>query len=376
MFFEVKRYYIFVLGVVALGLSSMGQTIPRDSVSYLAGRMLMVGFKGDSIAPDNPVVSYLRDVRVGGIILFDVDLTGSRRLGSRNITSSQQLKRLTEDLRNIAGYPLLIAADQEGGLVQRLKPEYGFESIPSARYLGGVANPDTTEFWGNRIAEQLVNAGINMNLAPEVDLHRDNCPVIGGLDRSFSGNPDSVVFHAGIMIDAFHSHGIRATLKHFPGHGSATADSHYGLTDVTLTWHENELEPFRQLIDCGKADAIMTAHIFNRNIDADYPATLSHKIITGLLRQKLGYDGLIITDDLYMQGIIDNYSIEQALILAINAGVDMIIVGNNITTGFEPDRPARLVKIIVDAVEDGKIPVSRLIEANRRIDALHGELRK
>ncbi|MCH5247510.1 MAG: glycoside hydrolase family 3 protein [Muribaculaceae bacterium] len=346
------------------------EKLERDSLERLAARMLIVGFKGDVITSDNPVVSYLKDTKVGGIILFDIDLTGTRKLGSRNITGREQLQQLTDSLRHIAGYPVVITADQEGGLVQRLKPQYGYEAVPSAKTIGKIGNVDTTYYWGTVMAKQLKEAGINLNLAPEVDIHKDDCPVIGKLDRSYSIDPDSVALHATVTIDAFHDNGVKVTLKHFPGHGSATADSHYGLTDVTNTWNESELIPFKTLIDLDKADAIMTAHIFNRNLDPDYPATLSKKIITDLLRDQLNYDGVVITDDLYMQGIIDNYSIEEALTLAINAGADMIIVGNNITTGFEADRPAKLVKIIADAVESGDIDVARLQEANLRIDEL------
>lgn len=367
----MKKLVIFALSLLCM-LPAAAEALGRDSLARLAARMLIVGFKGDTITPGNPVIGYLRDVKVGGIILFDVDLTGTKKLGSRNITGRGQLQKLTNDLRQIADYPLIITADQEGGLVQRLKPQYGYEAVPSARHLGSTGRIDSTYFWSELLAKQLVEAGINLNLAPEVDLHNDDCPVIGKLDRAYSTNPDSVALHATAAIDAFHDHGILATLKHFPGHGSAMADSHYGLTDVTPTWTDRELVPFKRIIDSGKADAIMTAHIFNRNIDPDYPATLSEKIITGLLRKRLGYNGVVITDDLYMQGIIDNYAIDKALVLAINAGADMIIVGNNITTGFEADRPARLVEIIVKAVETGQIDASRLIEANARIDALLG----
>ncbi|MDE5858140.1 MAG: hypothetical protein K2H32_07270, partial [Muribaculaceae bacterium] len=154
-----------------------------------------------------------------------------------------------------------------------------------------------------------------------------------------------------------------------PGHGSATSDSHYGLTDVTTTWTPEELIPFKQLINSGQADLIMTAHIFNRQLDPDMPATLSRNILTDLLRNKLGFKGIILSDDMYMQGIIDNYRIEDAVVDAINAGADMLIMGNNISTGFEPDRPARIARIIVNAVKEGRIDPNRLVESNRRIDA-------
>lgn len=343
--------------------------VSDDSLRHMAAKMLMVGFRGNTITPDNPVVGYLKDLKIKTIILFDIDLTGSGEYGSRNITSAEQLAKLTTDLRKIAGGPLLIAVDQEGGRVQRLKPAYGWERIPSAR-VAAAGGPDSVRAAGALSARQLSQAGINLNLAPEADLLVHDCPVIAGLDRAYSANPDSVALFDSIVI-AEHRHlGVATTLKHFPGHGSATSDSHHGFVDVTNTWSERELIPFKRLIDNSMADAIMTAHIFNRKLDADYPASLSEKITDGLLRKTMGFDGLIITDDLYMEAVRDNYSEADFIIHAVNSGADLLCVGNNISTGFEADRPQRLVDIIVGAVRSGRIPLSRLIEANRRIDKM------
>lgn len=367
----------FLLLLLALTVApaawARSQRIDSAEVARLAGRMLMVGFKGDSVAPGCDAERYIRQNRVGGIILFDVDLTGSAKVGSRNITTRPRLKKLTADLQAMADYPLLISADQEGGLVQRLKPRYGFSRIPSALDMAKMPSPQL-ENTLDLLANELADAGINVNLAPEADIHRDDCPVIGGLDRAFSPCPDSVTMLAERFISACRHHGVACAIKHFPGHGSATADSHYGLTAVTANWKPEELKPFRQLIADGNADMVMTAHIFNRNLDPDYPATLSKRIITDVLRDSLGFDGVVLTDDMYMKGIIDNYSIEDAVVRAINAGADMLIMGNNINTGFEPDRPAHIIGVIVDAVRNGRIPVSRLREANRRIDTLARKL--
>ena len=168
---------------------------------------------------------------------------------------------------------------------------------------------------------------------------------------------------------------MACAVKHFPGHGSSAADSHYGLTDVTDTWQPGELHPFRQLIAHGKLDAVMTAHIFNRQLDAELPATLSHSMLTRLLRNRLGFNGVILTDDMYMQGIVDNYAIEDAIVLAINAGADMLVMGNNITTGYEPERPFKVVQMIVDAVKAGKISPERLRESYERIKTLKNRLK-
>lgn len=344
-------------------------TVSADSIRHMAARMLMVGFRGSEITPDNPVTGYIRDLGVETIILFDVDLTSGGGYGSRNITSAEQLKKLTSDLRALSARPLLICADQEGGYVQRLKPAYGWERIPSA-LVASRGGADSVRAAAALSARQLSQAGINLNLAPDADLLINGCPAISGLDRAYSANPDSVALFAGIFVDEHRKHGVATTLKHFPGHGSSQSDSHHGFTDVTNGWTAQELKPFAELISSGHADAIMTAHIFNRNLDPDYPASLSHRITTDLLRDKLGFDGVIITDDLYMEAVYNSYSEEDFIVLAVNSGADLLCVGNNIKTGFEAERPQKLVNIIVNAVLDGRIPVQRLIESNARVDRL------
>ncbi len=370
----MKKY---ILPVVFMAISLVCNAIVlNDSLLrvYVA-EMLIVGFRGDSVETDPDIARILRDVKPGGIILFDVDLTSGGGLGTRNIKSRAQLAHLTAEMKEIADYPLLIAADQEGGLVQRLKPCYGYSPLPAAFYLGTTVNdPDSTLIYAELMAGELSEAGVNMNLAPELDIYRYDCPVIGALSRGYSSNPDSIVFHSEIVIDRLADKKIIAVGKHFPGHGSATSDSHYGLTDVTATWTPAELVPFKKLIDADMLPAIMTAHIFNRNIDGDNPATLSHKTLTGLLRDQLGFNGVIITDDMYMKGIIDNYSIEDAVIKAINAGADMMIMGNNINTGYEAERPEKIVNLIVKAVKDGRIDESRIVDAHKRIQSLRSHL--
>lgn len=351
-------------------------TLPDDTLRKYAAQMLIVGFKGDSIGPDSDAARYVRDLKVGGIILFDIDLTGSAKIGSRNITSKDRLARLTADLRRYAGRDLLIAVDQEGGRVCRLKERYGFLPTVSAEYLGRINCRDTTLKYAGRIAKEMKEVGLNVNLAPLLDVNvNKDCPVIGRLHRSFSADVSTVADNAGWTIDAHHENGILCAVKHFPGHGSADSDSHFGLTDVTGTWKKEELEPFRRLIDAGKVDMVMTAHILNRRLDKELPATLSKKMIQGLLRKTLEFDGVVVTDDMYMQGIIDNYSVKEAVVLAINAGADMLVMGNNISTGYEPERPFLIVDMIVEAVKDGEIDQRRLIESHRRIERLLAKLR-
>lgn len=362
-----------ILIIISAGVA-YGQ-LPADSVlRRYAAQMLMVGFKGDSINDQSDAARYVRDLKVGAIVLFDVDLTGDATIGSRNVTSTGQLATLTRKLQSYADYPLLIALDQEGGRVVRMKTQYGFQPIVSAKYLGETDNEDTTRFYGHRMGEQLHSHGVNINLAPVLDLDNPQCPAIGKLDRSYGASPTQVVRHARWLIEEHHKQGVLCAVKHFPGHGSAISDSHWGFVDVTQTWNPTELIPFRRLIHDNLIDLVMTAHIFNQKLDPDYPATLSRKTLEGLLRKELGYDGVVVTDDMYMEGIINQYSIERALVLAINAGADLICVGNNINTGFEPDRPFRLVDIIVEAVKRGEIPYARLLQSHNRLERLYNRL--
>lgn len=352
--------------------------LPCDSILRReAARMLMVGFRGDKIDDNSDAARYVRDLHVGSIVLFDVDLTSeSKKAGTRNITSKRQLIKLTSDLQSYADEPLIIAADQEGGMVCRLKTRYGFKPTVNALYLGTQDNCDTTLYYGMRIAQELKECGVNLNLAPVLDIHREDGPHLGHFKRCFSTNVDVITRNAGWFIDAHYKHGVLCAVKHFPGHGSALGDSHLGMVDVTDTWNAYELEPFTNLIKQRKVDVVMTAHIYNRKLDKDYPATLSHKIVTELLRDNLHYDGVVVTDDMYMEGILSQYSIPDALALAINAGADILLVGNNIDTGFEPNRPFKLVDIIVDLVKTGKVPYQRIHESSERILRLKAKLKR
>ncbi len=352
--------------LLTISLSALGRT--DAELRALAARMLMVGFKGDSVSPGCDAERYVRQLGVGGIILFDVDLTGNAQLGSRNITTRPRLKTLCDSLHIYAAdRGVLIAADQEGGRVQRLKPLYGFGKYPSARALGKMSQ-DSLIHYTTLMARELAEAGINVNLAPDVDVHNDSCPVIGRLGRAYSDDVLDISAIAGVICSIHKAEGVLCAIKHFPGHGNAMGDSHYGLPDVTDTWHRAELEPFRRLVWTHDSEIIMTAHIMNRNLDPDYPATLSHATLTDLLRNEMNFDGVILTDDLYMRGIIDQFPIADAVVTAINAGADMLMMGNNISTGYEPDRPFRIVDIIVQAVKDGRISEQRLVESNQRID--------
>lgn len=326
-----------------------------DLGRQIAG-LLVVGFRGKSVAAADPVMRAIRD-GLGGVILF-----------ARNIESPHQLVELTGALHDAARpRRLIVCVDQEGGVVTRLTPDKGFAAVPSEAAVG-KRNAAFAARVGRTIGHQLADAGINLNLAPVVDLNLNPAnPSIGALGRSYSANPDLVVELAAACIQGQHEHAVATTLKHFPGLGSATGDTDREFVDVTDTWGPVELAPFRELIASGLADVVMTANAVNGQVDRRYPASLSSTTLD-LLRNDLGWTGPAITDDLGAGAIRDSYSNDEALRRALNAGNDLLLLAN---TG--PDRPdiaAESVASIVAQVDAGKIDQARIAEAATRIQAL------
>jgi beta-N-acetylhexosaminidase len=334
------------------------------TLSKKIGQMLLIGFRGLDAAAGSAVVKDIQAGRIGGVVLFDRDLA----LGTaeRNIRSPDQVKNLTDSLQSRAAVPLLIAVDQEGGQVVRLKEKAGFPDTLSAQYLGQVNDKELTRGYAARTAVALAACGINLNFAPLVDLNiNPENPIIGKYERSYGAEPETVVRHALAVIEGHRRHGVICTLKHFPGHGSSRQDSHLGYTDVSDTWSAVELEPYREIIARGQADIIMTAHIFNRQLDPDFPATLSAKTIDGLLRGQLQFQGLVIADDLHMKAISDNYNLETALELTLNAGVDIVMFANNQI--YDKNAAARSVEIIARLVAAGRVSTARIEASCQRI---------
>jgi len=332
-------------------------------------QMLLLGFPGEALEPGSPIDQAIRRYGAGGVVLFDnnIDLG----VTGRNITSPAQLKQLTSALQQASETPLLIAVDQEGGVVARLKDRYGFPPSVSAKYLGQQNRLELTRSSSSSLAATLHEYGFNLNLAPVLDLssNPDN-PIIALKERSFSADPALVTAHATEFIKSHHHHHILTCLKHFPGHGSSRDDSHLGLVDVTRYWSESELVPYRNLINAGLCDMVMTAHTFNTSIDPDYPATLSKVTIDGILRKRLGFDGVVVSDDLYMGAIVQHYSYETAVEKAINAGVDLLVVANDKL--YHPDIMPRSIELLLNLVQQGRIPQERIDKSFHRIMALKG----
>ena len=359
------------LFILLMCLFACGEKQPQTTtdtapnLQTMIGQMIMVGTRGMTLEEVSPQFqAQIKSGKIGGIILFDYDVV--KKVAHRNIQSPAQVKALISGLQKDASTPLFMAVDQEGGRVNRLKPKYGFPTSVSAQYLGTLDNVDSTKYYGNRTAMLCEALGFNVNFAPAVDVNfNPESPAIGKIERSFSADPAMVVKHAGLLIEAQHAKGILSTLKHFPGHGSAQADSHYGVTDVTKYWQESELIPFEKLGKSSQNVAIMTAHVANQNLDADYPATLSKKIITGILREKLGFQGLIFSDDMQMKAVNAQFGFETLLEKSINAGVDVLVFGNNLE--YDEMIPTKAIEAITKMVEQGTISRERIMESYNRI---------
>mgnify|MGYP001491979660 CR=1 FL=1 len=361
------KYSIHVIVIVVFAISCTDFNGPVDrqvSLDEKIGQMLMVGFRGLSVNESNQVAQDIRLGRIGGVVLYDRDVALASDI--RNIQSPLQLKTLINSLQNRAKIPLFVAIDQEGGRVNRLKERYGFPATVSQEYLGKLNNPDSTKYYADRIANTLRTLGININFAPVVDVNiNPKSPAIGNIERSFSVDPNVVINHSKVAIGSYNSLNIFTALKHFPGHGSAANDSHHGFTDVTSTWQEIELEPYRELIKKGYKDFVMTAHIFNSNLDPEYPATLSKKIMTGILRERLGFEGVIISDDMNMGAIADNYGLETAVRKSIEAGVDILLFANNLS--YDEKIAEKVIAIIKRLISQRIINVNRIDESYDRI---------
>lgn len=355
---------MFLAAPVTAAASSLPETLPLNA---MIGQMVMVGFRGTG--EDTPEMRTVReDVmsgRIGGVIYFERDWQTKKR--GRNIVTLAQVEGLSRMLQKEAPIPLFIAVDQEGGRVQRLTRAHGFPDTPTAEAMG-KQSPDATKKTALLMGTGLAKLGINVNFAPVADMAvNPESPAIGGIGRAFSANPQTAVAHAAAFMQGLSESGVIGSYKHFPGHGSAVADSHKKLTDITATWSEDELLPYKNLPQ-NAPFMVMTGHLLHKRLDATYPASLSRAVTTGLLREKLGWQGVVVTDDLEMDAIALFYTKKERVRLAIEAGVDIILFGNNLK--HDPHQGRKIYGIIKALVNEGAVSEERIAESWRRIRAL------
>ena len=336
-----------------------------EILSRKIAQMLMIGFPGTG--PGDPwpakVTAMIASGRIGGVILF-----------ADNVRSPGQLRALAEAFAEAGGAsPPFIAIDQEGGSIQRLTRQKGFHALPSARR---IANKPLCEAYALYLqtAAELASLHINVNFGPVVDLdiNPDN-PAIGMKARSYNRNPDTVVAYAEEFILAHAAAGVLTAAKHFPGHGSAVRDPHLNIVDIRDTWLPEELTPFAELIADHVIPMIMVGHLIHpRFSDGDRPTSLSRRAITEELRGTLGFDGLVVTDDLGMDAITRRFSPEEAALMAIRAGADILIFANQ--PAEDPGALDRIVTTVAGAVAAGRLPISLVEASYDRIRAARTEL--
>jgi beta-N-acetylhexosaminidase len=366
-------------GSQAAAEAGADHTAAEAALRRKIAQMLLVGFRGTELTQDNHIYRDITGLGIGGVLLFDYDMPSRSR--PRNIKSKEQLTRLCTALQNAAPAPLFIAVDQEGGRVNRLRSEYGFPAFLGARDMAADSSGQTTKAQAEKTAALLFDMGINLNFAPCVDLDLNPAnPIIGAYGRSFSADPAEAVRHAALWINAHRRRGIVSALKHFPGHGSSAGDTHRGQVDITGLWQEAELEPYRRLLGGGSGGPalsgnpveylmVMTSHVFHAGLDPQNPATLSAPVLSGLLREKTGWRGIIVSDDMDMAAIKANYGFEEALEKAVNAGVDVLCLSNN-GGAYDPLLAPRTAEALYRLVETGRITAERIEESWNRIMAM------
>ncbi|MEG1634525.1 MAG: glycoside hydrolase family 3 N-terminal domain-containing protein [Rikenellaceae bacterium] len=361
---------ILIFALCCMSIFNLYAEEENLTIAKKAAKMLIVGVKGTTLSPTNKLVTNIKERGVSGVIFFEHNITPiSQKKDSRAI-----FKKLITDVQALTTEKLFLTIDQEGGKVNRLKTKYGFAEMVSQKEVGTNSDKNFAIQMSTTIAREVKSMGLNVNFAPSVDVDINPlCPVIGRVERSFSDDENKVTDMARIYIDSHHKVGVLTSLKHFPGHGSSEVDSHVGFTDISDSWQERELVPFKTLISEKRCDMVMVSHLYNNKIDREHPASLSNPTLDSLLRKTMHWNGVVITDDMQMKAITDNYGFEEAIILGINAGIDLFIISSS-ASGDDTDVAMRAIQAIVDAVKSGTITEQRLDQSVKRIEDLRKKL--
>ncbi len=367
--FAALLVFVILCAVALPPQQTRAENSSAADLELMIGQMLIVGFAGtsanDGDVPD--LTHQISDGIVGGVMVL-----------KRNIRSPEQVAALTTHLQMARdAAPLFVSIDQEGGRVQRLTTQDGFAEWDAAAYVAllgaGEAPGFTQDYYATRAGE-LHDLGINLNFGPVVDLNvnPDN-PVIGGLDRSFSADPAEVAAASGDFVRGHSAAGVLTAIKHFPGHGSSTTDSHVTLPDISATWTKAELVPYAALAAQGLVDTAMVGHLVHTAYSdgPDVPTSLSHKTYAAL-REIIGQDAVVLTDDMQMKAVTARFSETEAAIMAINAGADVLIYST--FERIDPEIGPRLNRAIQDAVAKGLISKERIAQSYARIMALKARI--
>jgi len=302
----------------------MPVAVQAATIEEMAGQMIVVGFQGDSV--DDPAIKALRDDlaagRLGGVMYLKT-----------NVKSLDAVASMNEAFRASSAALLpFITLDQEGGAVERLTKDVGFTEIPNAAAIAKANTPEQAEAIYSTMAASIAELGFTVNFGPVADINvNPNNQIIAKFGRAFGTDAETVATYDQAFIDAHHKAGLLTALKHFPGHGSSTADSHEGFVDITDTWTDQELDPYRKLIARDYADFVMVGHLYHAGYadkGTQTPSSLSRQWISGVLRETLGFKGVIISDDLEMGAIREHYDLHDTVTMAVRAGMDVLLFSN------------------------------------------------
>jgi len=339
------------------------------TLEQMAGQMIVVGFQGDDA--DVAAVKALREEiaasRIGGVMFLKTNVKNLDAVTAMNAA----FRAASPDL------PPFITVDQEGGAVERLTRDVGFKEIPTAARIAATNTPEQAQAIYGTMAQSIADLGFSVNFGPvaDVNVNPDN-QVIAKFGRAYSADPAVVASYDEAFIAAHHAAGVLTALKHFPGHGSSTADSHEGFVDITDTWTDSELDPYRTMIADGVVDMVMVGHLYHAGYadkGSQTPASLSRQWITGVLRETMGFDGVVISDDLEMGAIRDHYDLHDTVTLAVRAGMDVLLFSN--TAKYRAGLGQEILDILV--AEAGADPefAARIEQSYDRIVALKARIR-
>jgi len=340
-----------------------------QSIREMAGQMIMIGFAHDSAKSDQQtqLLNLLRDGKIGGVMYLKYNVKKLSEVSKMNGQFLSAHRALSP----------LVAIDQEGGLVERLTKSVGFAEIPSARDVALNMNQSGALSLYTDLAKRMKKLGFNTNFGPVVDLIANpNNPIIAKYGRAYSSRSDITSKFAAAFVDGHHRAGMVTALKHFPGHGSSAGDSHLGFVDISHSWTDAEYEPFETLIEAGKADMIMAGHLYHsgyvREGEGQVPASLSPVALTTVLRKGMGFDGVIISDDMEMGAITKHYGFDEAIILAVNAGNDILLFSNTIKPSL--GLPQRILDVLEAEATSDPAFAEKIRASYKRIVALKSRL--
>lgn len=360
----------FLLGAVGMstlpGAARAAPPPPIDETRAIAGELLILGFSGSDAQSSSAqaLAAQIRDGSVGGVVFV-----------KDNIGGRDDVLGLTDLFSGAAPRKLILAIDHEGGAVQRLVEAHGCAKLPSAQRVAAELTVAEAQELYSEAGQAVARLGFNLNLAPVVDLANDDNPAIGRFGRSFSRDPDKVTAYAGAFIRGFEASGVCCVLKHFPGQGGAQDDSHETAPDISAAWSQADLLPFRRLVREGCAAAVMSGYSLLRPLASDNrPAALSRDIVTGLLHEELEFDGVAMTDDLDMGAVGFGFTRRLAIMQALQAGNDALMVRNR--RNYDPILPITLASWIGEALTYGSLTISSLNKSVDRVRKLRDKLNR